>query len=48
LLETAIGSGAILKYELEQKEVIDRIEKMFWEHADRKVSQLTGSAEDKQ
>jgi hypothetical protein len=42
-LTTAFGGGIILKYELEQKEALDRIEKMFWECVDKQIASLTNT-----
>ena len=43
-LTTALGGGIALKYELERKEELDRMEKTFWEHVDKQIPLLTNTA----
>jgi hypothetical protein len=44
-LTSPFGGGTILLNGLKTQEAVDKIEKMFWEHVDKQVSQLTGLAE---
>ena len=43
-ITSAFGGGSLLRSELKLKESLDKLEKMFWEHIDRQVAQLTQSA----
>lgn len=37
----ALGGGAIFRGEMKLQEALDKLEKAFWEHADKQVAQLT-------
>ncbi len=41
---TALGGGVFLRSEIKLKEALEKLEKMFWEHVDKKVAELTNSA----
>ena len=45
LVTSPFGGGTFLLRGLKTQEAVDDIEKMFWEHVDKQVAQLTNSAD---
>lgn len=43
-LTSSFGGGSLLRADVKLKESLNKLEKMFWEHVDRQVAQLTQSA----
>jgi len=44
LVAAPFGGGTFLLSGLKTQEAVDNIEKMFWEHVDKQIAQLTNSA----
>jgi len=44
-ITTTLGGGSFLLSEVKVRESLEKLEKMFWEHVDKQITELTNSAE---
>jgi len=42
---SALGGGSIFLSEVKLRETLEKLEKMFWDHVDKQIAELTNSAE---